>query len=86
MSVTKSLNIRASLVLSMSRRLSSNRAKASLTLFKEVNPKDCKLMLQTKTKRFKDKKEVQVKNILKMSELRCIIYFNDVVLNYFQTT
>ena len=60
MSVSKSLNIRASLVLSMSRRLSTNRAKASLKLFKEVNPNDCKLMLQTKTKRFKDKKEVQV--------------------------
>jgi hypothetical protein len=48
-------------VLSISRRLSSNRAKASLKLFKEVNPNDCKLMLQTKTKRFKEKKEVQVK-------------------------
>ena len=71
MSVSKSLNIRASLVLSMSRRLSTNRAKASLKLFKEVNPNDCKLMLQTKTRRFKDKKEVQVKTILKLSDLRC---------------
>ena len=70
MSVAKSLNTRASLVLSMSRRLSSNRAKASLKLFKEVNPNDCKLMLQTKTRRFKDKKEVQVKTILYLSELR----------------
>jgi len=44
----------------MSRRLSSNHAKASLKLFKKVNPNDCKLMLQTKTKRFKDKKQGQV--------------------------
>ena len=70
MSVSKSLNIRASVVCSMSRRLSSNRAKASLKLFKEVNPNDCKLMLQTKTRRFKDKKEVQVKTSLYLSELR----------------
>ena len=75
MSVSKSLNIRASLVLSTSRRLSTNRAKASLKLFKEVNPNDCKLMLQTKTKRFKDKKEVQVKTILKLSELRCQFFW-----------
>ena len=75
MSVAKSLNTRASLVLSMCRRLSSNRAKASLKLFKEVNPNDCKLMLQTKTRRFKDKKEVQVKTILYLSELRYQFFF-----------
>ena len=79
MSVSKSLNIRASLVLSMSRRLSTNRAKASLKLFKEVNPNDCKLMLQTKTKRFKDKKEVQVKTILKLIRIEMSIFLNDLV-------
>ena len=57
---SRNMSVSKSLVLSMSRRLSSNHAKASLKLFKEVNPSDCKLMLQTKTKRFKDKKEVQV--------------------------
>ena len=81
MSVSKSLNIRASLVLSMSRRLSSNRAKASLKLFKEVNPNDCKLMLQTKTRRFKDKKEVQVKTILYLSELRRQFFLNDLAVS-----
>ena len=79
MSVSKSLNIRASLVLSMNRRLSSNRAKASLKLFKEVNPNDCKLMLQTKTRRFKDKKEVQVKTILKLIRIEMPIFLNDLV-------
>ena len=67
MSVSKSLKVQVSLVLSISRGLSSNRAKASLKLFKEVNPNDCKLMLQTKTRRFKDKKEVQVKTRIEMS-------------------
>ena len=80
MSVAKSLNInRASFVLLISRRLSSNRAKASLALFKEVNPNDCKLMLQTKTKRWKNKKEVQVKTILKLSKLICHNVLNDVL-------
>ena len=75
MSVSKSLKVQVSLVLSISRRLSSNRAKASLKLFKEVNPNDCKLMLQTKTRRFKDKKEVQVKTSLYLSELRCQLFW-----------
>ena len=60
MSLPQFVNFRVAIASAICRRYISNRAKANLSHFKEVNPKDCLLMLQTKTRRFKDKKEVEV--------------------------